>query len=349
MIRVSGAIFYLRLAIEKPRDAWQVLRALPKLMVQCVLLKKSLLLICRYSGMGDIICTFPSVVALKEQHSGSIIVYETRCHYVTLVRSCRQVDLVVEEGSLLTMLLQRFFKPVEILFPSLPDEGKPPRPRERIHLIDEFRRSFGLKSLDKKSVRLDPSPRALRQVIKRLRHEQIYGKPFAVLHTGPTWKVKEWPEKKWGELIAELKEQYRIEVIQIGEDRTPYGEKREGPRVAGASNWVGTLSMDQTLALLGLADLFVGVDSGVLHLAGAVNTPVIGVFGPTDPACFLPRNNRAIGVTSNISCLGCHHQPQGPGHWQNGCTNNIQCMSGLPVKDVFDACTKLLRVPQPII
>lgn len=349
MIRISGVIFYLRLAIEKPRDAWQALRAFPKLLVQCVLLRKSILLVCRYSGMGDIVCTFPSVATLKGQHPESIIVYETRCHYVTLVRSCREVDLVVEEGSLLTILLQRVFKPGQILFPSLPDEGKPPRPRERIHLIDEFSKSFGLSILNEQSVYLDVSPRALRHVVKRLRHEQIYGKRFAVLHAGPTWKVKEWPEKQWNELIAKLKAHHRIEVIQIGEDRTPYGEIREGTRVAGARNWVGTLTMDQTLALLSMADLFLGVDSGVLHLAGAANASCIGLFGPTDPACFLPRNNRSIGITSNVSCLGCHHNAKGPAHWQSGCANNIQCMSELPVKSVFDACTKLLHLPQPIL
>lgn len=307
-----------------------------------------MLLICRYSGMGDILCTFPSVAALKEQHPGSLIAYETRCHYVTLVRRCHQVDLVVEEKSLLSMLLQRFFKPAEILFPSLPDERKPPGQRERIHLVDEFCKSFGLNSLEKQSVQLDVSRRALQEVVKRLREEHIYGKPFVVLHTGPTWKVKEWPEDKWNELIVELKEHYRIEAIQIGEDRTPYGETRKSPRIAGTRNWVGTLTMDQTLALLSLADLFLGVDSGVLHLAGAVNTPMIGIFGPTDPACFLPRNNRAAGITSNVPCLGCHHDSRGPGHWQTGCANNIQCMSQLPVKAVFDACEKLLPASQPI-
>jgi ADP-heptose:LPS heptosyltransferase len=348
MMKINGALFYLRLAIKKPGDAWEVLRALPKLVVQCGLLRKPVLLICRYSGMGDIICTFPSVAALKEQHPKSVMVYETRGHNVNLVRRCREVDLVVGEGSLLTMLLQRFLRPAQILFPALPDECKPPRPRERIHLIDEFRNSFGLTSLDKQSVQLKVSRRAARSVAKRLRQEGIYGKPFALLHTGPTWKVKEWPAEKWNELVVELKAKHQIEVIQIGENRTPYGEIREGPRVTGARNWVGVLTLDETLAALSVADLFLGVDSGVLHLAGTVNTPTIGIFGPTDPACFLPRNSRAVGVTSDVSCLGCHHNSQGPGHWQNGCPNNIQCMSRLQARDVFVACGKFLGLPQTI-
>jgi ADP-heptose:LPS heptosyltransferase len=339
---ISGALFYLRIAVEKPGNAWQVLCAFPKLLVHCVLLRKPVLLLCRYSGIGDIVCTFPSVAILKEQHPGSLIVYETRRSYLTLVRSCRPVDLVVEEASLLSMLLQRFFKPKETFRPFLPDELRPPQPRQRIHLTEEFRKSLGLKSESARPVRFDISARALRRVRQRLKHERLRGKPLVIIHTGPTWKVKEWPEKNWRLLVAELKKQNQIEVIQIGEDRTPYGETRESPRVTGSRNWVGTLTVDQTLALLSLAVLFVGIDSGVMHLAGAVNAPCVGLFGPTDPACFLPKNGRAAGVTADVPCLGCHHDPEGPRHWQNGCSENIRCMSELGADEVLLACNQLL-------
>ena len=276
-----------------------------------------------------------------------IVVFETRPGYVTLVRRCPHVDLVVEDCSLPAKLLQTMFKPKMSFRPLLPEERHPPQPRERIHIIEEFRKSFGLKSLSEQSARLNVSSRALRQVGRRLRHEQMGGKPFAVIHTGPTWKVKEWPGKNWDNLVAGLKARNQIGIIQIGENRTASGETRESPHVAGTINWVGTLTMDQTLALLSLANLFVGVDSGVLHLAGVMDAPCVGIFGPTDPMCFLPRNGHSVGVISNVSCLGCHHDSQGPRHWQSGCANNIRCMSELSVESVFDACGKLLRLRQP--
>jgi ADP-heptose:LPS heptosyltransferase len=339
----SGAFYYLWLALKTPRNASQVFLAFPRLFVFCFCFRKPILFVCRYSGIGDIVCTLPSIAALKQRYPKSFVVYETRRGYMPLVRRCRHVDLVVEEKSPLVKLVQRVFKPKISFCPSLPDERHPPEPREKIHLVEEFGRSFDLKSLNDQPARLTVSARALRQVGQRLRHEQISGKPFVVIHTGPTWKVKEWPEEHWDKLVTELKAGNHIEVIQIGENRTPYGETRESPRATGAINWVGTLTMDQTLALLSMSHLFVGVDSGILHLAGAVDAPCIGVFGPTDPKCFLPRNARATGVTSNVSCLGCHHNLQGPAHWQSDCPHKIRCMTELSVDKVLFACKSLLK------
>ncbi len=339
----SGAFYQLWFAIRTPRNASQILLALPRLFFLCVCMRRPILFVRRYSGIGDILCTLPSITALKQRYPKSFVVYETRRGYMSLVRRCPYVDLVIEEKSPLVKLVQRLFKPKISFCPSLPDERNPPEPRERIHLVEEFGRSFDFKSLPDQPARLDVSARALRQMGRRLRREKISGKPFVVIHTGPTWKVKEWPEEHWDKLVAGLKAKNQIEVIQIGENRTPYGEQRESPRATGARNWVGTLTMDQTLALLSMSDLFVGVDSGILHLAGAVDAACIGVFGPTDPVCFLPRNGRATGVTSAVSCLGCHHAPQGPAHWQSGCPNKIRCMSELSMDKILLACNNLLQ------
>lgn len=343
----SGFVSILRSAVKKPRGIWQVFCAFPKLFVQCVCLRKSVLWVYRHAGIGDIVCTLPSVGTLKQSFPKAIMVFETRPGYVTLVRRCPHVDLAIEDCSLPAKLLQTMFKPKISFRPLLPEEHHPPQPRGRTHIVEEFRKSFGLKSLNEQSAHLKVSSRALRQMGQRLKIEQMGGKPFVVIHTGPTWKVKEWPGANWGKLVAELKARNQIEVIQIGENRTATGETRQSPHVAGVINWIGTLTMDQTLALLSLADLVVGVDSGVLHLAGVVDTPCVGIFGPTDPKCFLPRNNRSAGVTSNVSCLGCHHDPQGPRHWQSGCANHVRCMAELSVESVFEACGKLLRLRQP--
>jgi heptosyltransferase III len=338
-----GAIFHLRLASRGSRYARQVLYAFIKLLIQCVFYRKFILLIRRHAAIGDIVCTLPSVGTLRQNYPKSFIVYETGYSNMALVRRSRDVDLVVEGGSWLAKLLPKVVKQEMLFHLLLPDEHRPPRPVERIHLVEEFKRGFGLKSLIEQPVLLDVSARALRQVRLRLKRERLCEKPFVVIHTGPTWKVREWPESNWCRLVAEFKTQKHLEVIQIGQDQTSFGETRKAPRAAGARNWVGTLTIDQTLALLSLADLFVGIDSGVLHLAGALNTPCVGIFGPTDPACRLPKNPRATSVTLHIPCLGCHHDVQGPRHWQSGCPHDIRCMLELTTGEVLAACDKHLH------
>ena len=69
--------------------------------------------------------------------------------------------------------------------------------------------------------------------------------------------------------------------------------------------------MAKMLALLSSSILFVEIDAGILHLAGAVGTPCVGIAEPTDPDCFLPRNCASIGVTGELTCIGCYRDASG--------------------------------------
>src|SRR5208337_1283003 len=114
-----------------------------------LLLGHSILWVRRYSGIGDIICTFPSLMALRRNEPTAMIVYETRRSNMPLVAHCRTVDLVVEEGSPLARMCQKLFTLKLSLHPLLPDEYMPKRHCERIHLTEAFRKSFGLPVVDR--------------------------------------------------------------------------------------------------------------------------------------------------------------------------------------------------------
>lgn len=328
---------------QKPRYVLQVIEALPTLLDLYLVSGKTIMLVHRRAGIGDIVSTFPSLGTMKHRAPRSFIVYETHGHYLPLAKGCRHVDLAIEEGSVLAALLHRLLKPEMSLYPLLPDEQQPPKARGRMHLSDEFSRSFGLATVDEISTRLTIPSRALRQVKQRLRREGLGKRPMVVIHTGPTWRVKEWPAEKWSELVSRLKAADDVELIQIGEDETATGDRRLSPRVSQARDFVGTLDLNQSLALLSMASLFIGIDSGMMHLAGAVGTACVGIYGPTDPICSLPKQSQAIGVVSDLPCLGCHHDPGGPRHWRHGCPQGIRCMSELSPQNVFEACQSLLR------
>ena len=65
-----------------------------------------------------------------------------------------------------------------------------------------------------------------------------------------------------------------------------------------ALDLVGALSLPQVAALLQRSALFIGNDSGLMHLAAAANTPTIGLFGPTDAAVYAPAGPRATAVVA---------------------------------------------------
>jgi ADP-heptose:LPS heptosyltransferase len=301
------------------------------------------MLIQRHAGIGDIICTLPSIITLRRNEPGTMIIYETRRDNVPMVECCPFVDLAVEEGTVLAMCCHRFLKPKLVLYPLLSDERTPPGQRKRIHLVEEFGKSFGLSSVGEQGAKLEVSVKEREQMRLRLRKANWGRERIGVIHTGPTWRVKEWPAAKWRELVMRMKEELGVVVIQIGHDYHGTGETCLSPRIDGAVDWVGQLSIKQMIALLETAKLFVGIDSGMLHLAGAASTPIVGLFGPTDPDCFLPREGPARGVTSGVECLGCHHDLRGPRHWRNGCPHNIRCMAELRTDEVFSVCSQLLN------
>ena len=67
----------------------------------------------------------------------------------------------------------------------------------------------------------------------------------------------------------------------------------------------GKTSLVELAALLQRAQLFVGIDSGIMHLAAAMGTPVVGIFGPTDPQHTGPAGERSVVVRRELQCSPC--------------------------------------------
>lgn len=96
-----------------------------------------------------------------------------------------------------------------------------------------------------------------------------------------TWTLKNWPLDKWNKLAGILKSQYGIKVIafgKIGDDLfSRMVLKKMSPEII--SSYKTTLK--QAMALVKRCNLFIGVDSGLLHLASCIGIKVIGLYGPT--------------------------------------------------------------------
>ena len=152
---------------------------------------------------------------------------------------------------------------------------------------------------------------------------------FTALAPGSVWATKRWPG--YADLAAAL--EGPIVVVGGPEDREPAEAvaARAPDRVRIAA---GALTLRQSAALIARARVLVTNDSAPLHLATAVGTPVVAVFGPTVPAQgFGPRGPRdaAVGVTG-LACRPCSaHGPQ-------VCPLlHHRCMRDLPVATVLAA------------
>jgi ADP-heptose:LPS heptosyltransferase len=122
----------------------------------------------------------------------------------------------------------------------------------------------------------------------------MQGRGFAVLHPGTSARgaEKRWPVERFAELARRVPGSLGLAVlVAFGPGERALAE--EVVRASGALLALETRSLLDLAEFLGRASLFVGADSGPLHLASAVACPSVALFGPKDPAIYAPCNPRS--------------------------------------------------------
>lgn len=156
-----------------------------------------------------------------------------------------------------------------------------------------------------KTPRLDPGDKAIATARKAL---QTVDGPFAVLHPGGAENPgsvmldKRWPVERYAEVAIELARRGFTPLLTGGP-----GDVQsciDVARLAGHTNCLnlaGALDLLSTAAVIQQADLYVGTDTGVSHLAAAVGTPSVVIFGPTNPRRYGPRGKHVTILAPDAS------------------------------------------------
>ena len=159
------------------------------------------------------------------------------------------------------------------------------------------------------------------------------------INPGPNWRVKEWEAPNWQKLIDKIHSEYNAIIIQFGTKKDDGSSEYD--HLTGVKSLASRLNGEELVALIAICDLIISIDSGPVHVAGAVSTLVIGLFGPLDPVSILPSDGRALGLFSNVPCRFCHNRTPVI-HWFDGCPNDIACMRRLDCEAVFEAVKSML-------
>jgi heptosyltransferase-1 len=121
-------------------------------------------------------------------------------------------------------------------------------------------------------------------------------KKFAILNPGAGWGAKRWPPERYGALARNLAQDGLTSLVNYGP-----GEDELAEAVENASDGVArrvTCSISELIALTRRAAIFIGGDTGPLHLAAALKIPVVAIFGPTNPARNGPFGTRSVVLRS---------------------------------------------------
>lgn len=154
------------------------------------------------------------------------------------------------------------------------------------------------------------------------------------LHAAARWQTKFWQQEKWAALADRLaRDGLRVVFGGSGKDRdylAPVVDRMAQASIVAA----GELDLACSAALLKRSALYVGLDSGPMHMAALAGVPVVALFGPTHPERVGPYNVEFRVVRdTRLDCLGCR---------KRSCAH-LSCMEGISVDMVHEAALHLLR------
>jgi heptosyltransferase-1 len=130
---------------------------------------------------------------------------------------------------------------------------------------------------------------------------------FALLSPGAGWPAKEWPAERYGEVARGLARDGLASLINIGPGGREAALADVIERGSGESARRIQCSLGRLIALTRRASLFVGGDTGPMHLANALGVPIVALFGPTDPARNGPYYTPSIVLRSPASRTSYSH------------------------------------------
>lgn len=210
--------------------------------------------------------------------------------------------------------------------------------KHKVHSYTEIASALGA-NIDDPYYRLHTSESRRSSLGSILRKHGIsFEKPTISIHTGAGNVHKQWTTEGFAE-IADWLSARGFQVILVGADRdldkidatmSLMGHK--------AYNLGGSLSIGELMALFEMSSLFLGNDSGPMHLAAAMGTPIIALFGPVDEKRWRPLSPNSVVLRGQEPCDDCRIK-------RKDC-DNFPCITLLSPKKVKEVIGELLTAKQ---
>jgi heptosyltransferase I len=174
-----------------------------------------------------------------------------------------------------------------------------------------------------------PESEALRQL-----RDGIPAGPFALINPGAAWPNKRWPPERFGAVASFIRDECAMTPVVLWGP----GEEALASGVVGMSGGAAVkapaTSVTDLVALARAASLFVSGDTGPLHIAAAVGTPIVGLFGPTDPARNGPYAAEDVSISRHDAC-DCHYERR--------CHRSAWCLADVSVAEVCAGVQRRVR------
>lgn len=285
------------------------------------------ILVITLSNIGDVILTIPAINCIKKKFPNSkihliigeraekciqlddsiekIFVYRKKSKFrekISMINALRKTkyELIVDfKNSFLPVLLR--YKKRTCLINRLP--------KNITHMCEKH--IWHLKKIDvhcldiDKSYSVEKSDKMYADKIfsEFLRQEDV----IVAIAPGAKSDTKQWPKEYFKELTQELVEKYNVKILLLGDEKEKLITEYVSADIPRNTyfNSAGMTTIPQVAHLLTKVRLLISNDSAIMHLAWLMNTPVVSIFGPTDPKKYAPLDGKNVTIKSSISCVPC--------------------------------------------
>jgi len=333
------------------------------------------ILLLRLRRIGDIVLTTPAVSALKQSFPKASLTYIVEEPYARLVEGNPALDRVISVKPKLNAgdslrLIRRIRKerydavldfhggprtsqwtflsgarvkvgylirgrgwPYDVAVPRSGPAGPIHSVENHLNLV----RALGVRVAGAPLLSLPPARDEEKAHVARLfRDNGLEGSWVVVLHVGAGNRFRDWGLENLAALARRLTGIPGVKVVLIGgEADRERGRKIAAPGPAGALSLIGELNLIELRETIARAALFIGSDSGPMHIAASTRTPIVALFGPTLPVHFAPQQGQATVIEKDLDCRPCKQKECAPG--------DFRCLGAISVDEVFDACRPFLR------
>lgn len=209
----------------------------------------------------------------------------------------------------------------------------------RVHQIDyylEMVRALGCPPVDR-TPRLNPGSDYGALADNLFSRFGISGKHCTIgISPGAAYgPAKRWFPERFAAVVDSLMDAFSGQTIVFGSegDRPSAAEVQKNARhplidVAGRTN------LKEAIALIARCDIFISNDSGLMHVAGALGVPTVGIFGSTNPKATSPTGEKSVVIHHDVACSPC---------LKTVCPTDFRCMKLITADEVTETARRLLR------
>jgi len=211
---------------------------------------------------------------------------------------------------------------------------------KNMHAIDRYlltARFVGCPDNEERDFTLKINEKDLRYIEMRLRSGTAPGKrPLVAVCPSARWRSKRWPAERFAHLCKVLKKEWGANVVIIGgKEDVEVANLVKTLADSKPLSLAGKTTLGQLTALLKKTNLLITNDSGPMHLAAALGTRVVAIFGPTDPRLTGPYGKGHLLVRKQIPCAPCRRKV---------CKEHT-CMENITPEEVLKAVKQQLKLP----